>query len=329
MTKTTIAKQYRSQYGTDKPTLALARIMYKDNNLLFTNVEEARTTLRYIEGKIGAKNKKKVLDKSFFIEGERPRNPYNLPMSEEATNPPCIISGHKKLGILSDIHVPYHSIDALTLAIKYLKDEKIDGLLLNGDTIDCHRLSRYTKDPKKRNFALELDTFKALFEVLKKELDCKIYFKLGNHEIRYQNFLYEKAGELIGIEEFDFENIIKARAEGIQVVGDKTMMKINSLNGIHGHEYFGITSPVNIARGLYVKGKVDAFQGHNHQTSTHSEPDMNGNVTTTYSIGCLSELCPDYMPYNRWNHGCALVELDSNGIDYEFQNKRIYKGKVL
>jgi len=329
MTKTQLAQQYRTNFGADKPTLALARIMYKDNNLLFSNVEEARTTLRYIEGKIGANNKKKVQDKSFIIEKERPRNPYNLPMSEEATNPPCIISGHKRLGILSDIHVPYHSIDALTLAIKYLKDQKIDGLLLNGDTIDCHRLSRYTKDPKKRNFALELDTFKALFEVLKKELDCKIYFKLGNHEIRYQNFLYEKAGELIGIEEFDFENIIKARAEGIQVIGDKTMMKINSLNGIHGHEYFGITSPVNIARGLYQKGKVDAFQGHNHQTSTHSEPDMNGNVTTTYSIGCLSELCPDYMPYNRWNHGCALVELDSNGIDYEFHNKRIYKGKVL
>lgn len=329
MTKSTIAKQYRSQYGTDKPTLALARIMYGDNNLLFKDVEDARTTLRYIEGKNGAKNKKGVQDKSFIVEQERPRNPYNLPMSEEATNPPCIISGHKKLGILSDIHVPYHSIDALTLAIKYLKDEKIDGLLLNGDTIDCHRLSRYTKDPKKRNFALELDTFKALFEVLKKELDCKIYFKLGNHEIRYQNFLYEKAGELIGIEEFDFENIIKARAEGIQVIGDKTMMKINSLNGIHGHEYFGITSPVNIARGLYQKGKVDAFQGHNHQTSTHSEPDMNGNVTTTYSIGCLSELCPDYLPYNRWNWGCALVELDGNGVDYQFHNKRIYKGKVL
>ena len=329
MTKTQLAQQYRTNFGADKPTLALARIMYKDNNLLFSNVEDARTTLRYIEGKSGVKNKKKVMGSTYVTEQERPRNPYNLPMSEEATNPPCIISGHKRLGILSDIHVPYHSIDALTLAIKYLKDQKIDGLLLNGDTIDCHRLSRYTKDPKKRNFALELDTFRALFDVLKKELDCKIYFKLGNHEIRYQNFLYEKAGELIGIEEFDFENIIKARAEGIQVIGDKTMMKINSLNGIHGHEYFGITSPVNIARGLYQKGKVDAFQGHNHQTSTHSEPDMNGNVTTTYSIGCLSELCPDYMPYNRWNHGCALVELDSNGIDYEFHNKRIYKGKVL
>lgn len=191
MTKTSIAKQYRSKFGLEKPTLALARIMYKDNNLLFTDVEDARFALRYIEGKAGKKCKKYVKDSDYLVEKERPRNPYNLPMSEEAANLPCIISGHKKIGILSDIHVPYHSIDALTLAIKYLKDEKIDGLLLNGDTIDCHRLSRYTKDPKKRNFALELDTFKALFDVLKKELKCKIYFKLGNHEIRYQNFLRE------------------------------------------------------------------------------------------------------------------------------------------
>ena len=37
---------------------------------------------------------------------------------------------------------------------KALKKEGIDALLLNGDTIDCHKLSRYVKDPKKRNFKI-------------------------------------------------------------------------------------------------------------------------------------------------------------------------------
>jgi len=107
-------------------------------------------------------------------------------------------------------------------------------------------------------------------------------------------------------------------------------MKLNSLNGIQGHEYIGgIAAPVNIARGLYLKGKVSAFQGHNHSTSEHTETDMNGKVTTTWSIGCLSELHPMYMPLNKWNHGCAVVDLDVNGEDYEFRNKRIYKGKIL
>jgi len=185
------------------------------------------------------------------------------------------------------------------------------------------------KEPDKRSFADELNTFSLLFDVLEKQLKCKIYFKLGNHESRYQRFLLEKAKELIGVKEFLFENIIKARARGIEIIGDKTVMKLNALNGIHGHEYIGgISAPVNVARGLYLRGKVSAFQGHNHSSSSHTESDMNGKVITTHSIGCLCELHPAYMPLNKWSWGFAEVELDSNGVDYEFYNHTIYKGKV-
>lgn len=330
MTKRDVARKYRSE-NRAKPTKALARIMYTENVLLFKDVEDARLSLRAIEGKAGAPGKKRLGVKAgdFVLEGERPRNPYSLPASDETAYEPYIIKGFKRVGILSDIHVPYHSISALTCAIDYLKKQKIDALLLNGDTIDCHRLSRFIKDPKKRNFKLELDTFKALFDVFEREFKCQIFFKEGNHEERYQNFLFEKAGELVGIEEFEFENIIKARARGIKIIGEKRVMKLNSLNGIHGHEYVGgISAPVNVARGLYLRGKVSAFQGHNHSTSSHTESDMNGKVTTTYSIACLSELHPMYMPLNKWNHGFAEVNLDSNGADFEFLNHTIYKNKV-
>lgn len=327
MTKVGIAREFRNKNGMEMPTLKAARIMYKENSLSFKNVEDARSVLRGIEGKGGGGFTAKV---THLMEGERPRNPYNLPKSDEAVFLPFNITGHKRIGILSDIHVPYHSIESLSAAITYLKKDKIDGLLLNGDTIDCHRLSRFIKDPKKRNFKLELDTFKELFNVFEKQFNCPIYFKVGNHEERYEHFLQEKAGELVGVEEFEFENIIKARARGIHIIGEKRVMKLNGLNGIHGHEYIGgIAAPVNVARGLYLKGKVSAFQGHNHATSEHSETDMNGKIVTTWSIGCLSELHPAYMPLNRWNHGFAVVDLDENGEDYEFRNKRIFKGKIL
>lgn len=330
MTKSELARKYRKKFP-DFPTLKLARIMYKENNLLFKDVEEARSRLRYIEGKQGKKNKSSVVaDSEFYKEEARSKNPYNLPQSEETDYTPFIIKGYKKVGILSDIHLPYHNIDSLTIAISYLKKEKVDALLLNGDTIDCYKLSRFSKDPSKRDFKYELDTLKSFMDVIKKELNCKVFFKIGNHEVRYERFLMEKAHELKGIEEFEFENIIKARASGIDIIDSNRYMKLNALNGIHGHEYFGgITPPVNIARGLYLKGKVSAFQGHNHSSSEHSERDMNGKITTTFSIGCLCELAPAYMPLNKWNHGCAMVELDSNGEDFQFHNKRIYKGKML
>ena len=325
-----IAREYRSKFP-DMPTLKLARIMYKENNLEFINVESARSSLRYIEGKTAkSKIRKVVRESEFYKTEERPRNPYNLPSSDETAFEPFIFKGHKKVLILSDIHVPYHSIDAITAALQYAKKSKPDALLLNGDTIDCHRLSRFIKDPKKRNFKLELDTFKALFDVFEKELKCKIYFKIGNHEERYEHFLYEKAGELVGIEEFEFENIIKARARGIEIIGDKRPMKLNNLWGIHGHEYVGgISAPVNPARGLFLKAKVSCFQGHNHNSSQHSEPTLTGKLVTTWSLGCLSELHPQYMPLNKWNHGFAEVELDENGEDFEFHNYRIFKGKIL
>lgn len=324
--KVTIAREYREKYGMEMPTLKLARIVYAENNLLFRDIEDARYRLRNIEGKTGKKGSAIVTHPY----PERPRNPYNIPASDETEFEPYTIKGHKKIAVFSDIHVPYHNIPSLTAALDFCKKEKPDALLLMGDTIDCHRLSRFIKDPKKRNFALELDTFRALFDVFEKELGCKIYFKIGNHEERYEHFLQEKASELIGIEEFTFENIIKARAKGIEIIGDKRPMKLNNLWAIHGHEYVGgITAPVNPARGLFLKAKVSCIQGHNHQTSEHTEPTLSGKMVTTWSLGCMSELHPAYMPLNKWNHGFGIVDLDDNGEDFEFRNKRIFNGKIL
>ena len=60
--KTQLAKEYRARYGSDMPNLKLARIMYNENNLLFSSVEDARKYVRYIEGKtINSGPKKKNL----------------------------------------------------------------------------------------------------------------------------------------------------------------------------------------------------------------------------------------------------------------------------
>ena len=330
MNKTTIAKSYREKYGMQMPSLKLARIMYNENKLVFKDVENARSALRLLEGKKGVKNRKIKTSPEFRLSENRVYNPYMLPESEEVKYEPYTISGIKKLGILSDIHLPYHNLEALSEAITFLKKENIDGLLLNGDTLDIHTLSRYVRDPKKKDFKYEIDTLKDFLDKLNKILDCRIWFKIGNHEERYQQFLFMKAHEIAGIEDFEFSNLIKAREKGIEIIEGNQYIKVNDLNGLHGHEYKGgAFAPVNVARGLYMRGKVSAFQGHNHQTSEHTETDMDGKITTTWSIGCLSELHPAYMPLNKWNHGFAYVDLDSNKKDYQFHNKRIYKGKTL
>jgi predicted phosphodiesterase len=224
---TTLAKKYREKHGWEMPTLKLARIMYKENNAAFKNVDLARSTLRALEGKSSRSAK---LVKAV---PERPKNPYKLPDSDETQFEPFHITEGRVL-ILSDIHIPYHSIDAITLALDYAKKEKPDAILLNGDTIDFFQLSRFCKEPGKRSFGMELESFKQFFQVLHKIFpNAKKYFKLGNHEERYNHFLWAKAGELDGVDEFKLEEIIKARAEGIEVIGDKRIIKAGELNIVH------------------------------------------------------------------------------------------------
>ena len=321
MNKSKLCTEYREKYGWDMPTLKLSRIVYKENPLIFRDVEAVRLVLRGIEGK--SLNRVKVRK----VVPERPRNPYNLPQSDEAIYEPYELKA-KRLLVLSDIHIPYHNIESLTCAFDFAKQEKPDAILLNGDTLDFFGLSRFSKDPKARSFAHELNTFKEFMDVVKKTFDAKIYFKIGNHEERYFHFLWMKAHEIVGVEEFELENIIKSRAEGIDIIKDKRIMKAGDLNIIHGHEFGGsVFSPVNIARGLFLKGKVSAMQGHNHCTSEHTESNMNGEIITTWSVGCLSELHPAYLPINKWNHGFAIVDID--GQNFEVRNKRIHKGKIL
>src|SRR6478609_482621 len=120
MTKRDLCRAYRKK-DMKMPTLKLARIIYDDNKLLFKNVEDARSTLRTIEGKHGGKAhiSKKDIDEGFVMKEERPRNPYKIPESDETKYEPFKITGHKRIGIFSDIHVPYHNVDCLSAAITF------------------------------------------------------------------------------------------------------------------------------------------------------------------------------------------------------------------
>jgi predicted phosphodiesterase len=327
--KSEVAREYRTKFP-DKPTLALARIMFKENKTLYNHVEDARDKLRYIEGKQGAKHKSKVANTSFIKDEARPLNPYKLPNTEAKEIKPYIVTGYKLPLIISDVHLQFHDINAITTCFDYAKKQKPDAIIINGDLLDFYGLSFFSKDPRKRDFAYELSLFKQFFEILQKTFKAKIIYKFGNHELRYERFLMQKAGELVGVEEFELANIIKARAEGIDIVNHNQLIHANELTILHGHELGrGFFSPVNAARGLQLRAKVTALQGDCHKTSEHTETDLKGTIKTTWSTGCLCGLQAEYAPYNSWNHGFAMIELDSNKKDFQVHNKRIYKGKVL
>jgi len=339
MNKSKLARQYRTKYGIEMPTKTLARVMYKEHPLLFTNLEEARAVLRVIEGKSGARKREETSNKEFFTERERPKNPYALPKSEEKEYLPYIIEGPQRIAALFDVHAPYHSIEALTAALEWLKQQKPTILLIGGDFFDFYGMSRFLKDPDKRNTAEEIkigvELLKKIYETLKPDL---VIFKYGNHDERFEHYIWQKFAEIPQLTDFEemkqinLENILMNRLGNkfpIEFVTDKRIIKVGNLNVAHGHEFpSGIASPVNIARGLYLRAKANAICGHHHKTSSHTETTINEEIVITYSVGCLCELHPLYMPINSWNHGVAMIILDEEG-NVDVQNKRIRNGKIV
>ena len=148
MRKVDIAREYRTKHP-DMPSLKLARIMYAKESAAFKDVEDCRRTIRVIEGKAGKADRHIVTNPA----PNRPYNPYKLPESDEAKYEPYVLK-YKRILCISDIHAPYHSKSALTAVIKYAKEYKPDCILLNGDFFDFHGMSRFLKDPRKKNFAL-------------------------------------------------------------------------------------------------------------------------------------------------------------------------------
>jgi predicted phosphodiesterase len=322
--KTDLARKYRDIHGMEMPTLKLARIMYNENKLLFTDVHNARVTLSRIEGKMKGGGGVKVTHKH----EERPRNPYNLPDSDAETFEPFVLPFYERVLILNDIHLPYQDNDALTAAIDYGVRNEPSAIFLNGDVLDIHQLSFFERDPRKKHFANELETFKKFMGILSETFKVPIYFKFGNHEERYDRFLQQKAKELVGVEEFELENIIQRRAD-CTIIRDKRVVVINGLPYVHGHEFGrGVFSPVNAARGLFLQAKHSAVKGDCHTTSEHTEPNIFKKIMTTYSVGALCGLTPRWLPLNKWNHGVAC-QFNESEDRYSLDNRRIYEGKVL
>lgn len=308
-------------------TNAISRLLVEDYPIDFNSIESARGIVRSHRGELNNSVKQTTSERTIKEKKQFMTKNFELPESDYEKQSEVIVP-NKNILFLSDIHFPYQNNDALKLAIDYGKSEKIDCVYLNGDTIDMYMLSRFIKDRRLRNIADELEMTRNFLKNLQDHFQAPIYYKIGNHEDRWQNFLKLQAPELLGIPDFELSTILRFGEAGVQEVKSKQIAKAGKLPLLHGHEFFsGFAPPVNPARGLYMKAKESSIIGHHHRTSEHTEVSLSGTVTTTWSVGCLCGLQPEYMPFNSWNNGFAHILVEKNG-DYEVNNLRIVENKI-
>jgi predicted phosphodiesterase len=324
-----IAIEYLTKYPKHT-TSGIARLMHNDYPSEFTSFENARDIVRTHRDE--KKGKKTKTDNTNFkrtpMEKKQALNRY-LKSDYKELKPFILPKKNNNILFLSDIHLPYHDMNAVDLAIKYGKENKVNTVYLNGDILDFYQLSRFTKDRRLRDFASEIEMGRDFLDYLKKELKADIFYKIGNHEDRYENYIKQNAPELLGVGDFDFASILRLKEKNIQLIDGKQMAYAGKLAMLHGHEFgHSVFSPVNPARGLYMRSKESSIIGHHHQSSEHSEKSLSGVVVTAWSVGCLCGLKPDYYPFNKWNHGFAHITTDNNG-NYKVKNIRIIENAIV
>jgi hypothetical protein len=298
-----------------RPKRAIARyIMHNYGSIFDGDIEVVRSLIRYYTGENGDKNRKCVKEK---IEHEslmpktwrRKNNPFKLP------------SGSYLL--LPDVHVPFHEPKPIEVAIKCGQDRKVDGVLFVGDTQDCASVGFWTSRIK-RDFDKEFVATLDFLDFISNEFPTqRKYYKRGNHEYRLDRYYQTNAPELTGIPLQAMDDAMGLDARGYEVIDDNQMILAGKLPIFHGHEFGRLNTMVNPARGLYLKAKMWALCAHCHRESSSQAKNAMGVYLTTWSLGCLCDLSPDYNPFgNDWNWGFGFVNVEKNG-DFEVESRRI------
>jgi len=324
MTKFTKRALCRTYLDQDRysglPTLTLSKLIYKENVALFKDVESVRSNLRKLRGTCdGTRSKMPQAKKDIAKYG--PKNPGKL-----NPFPPLPVAkkffedwGHfevdaERMLCLYDVHIPFHDPTALEVALKHGEDIDTDCILLAGDLADFYSVSFHEKNPKMRDMPGEIYAVRQFLEHLRGRFPkARIIYKYGNHEVRLDRYFNVKAPELLGIDDFQFRNIMRLDKLNIELIDDMRLVKFQDYVICHGHEFFGNGGGQFPAKAYFQKAKTSIISGHLHRSSEYSEQDVFGETKRSYSSGCLCSRQQDYAQINFWTHGCVVMNKGKNG----------------
>lgn len=98
----------------------------------------------------------------------------------------------KRIGVINDLHIPFHDARAIDLVLTVFQEIKIDEIILNGDIVDFINVSLHGPKHPDIQEALEDEIHQTLefLKTLRKLFPAqKIVFLFGNHEDRLDRWI--------------------------------------------------------------------------------------------------------------------------------------------
>ena len=330
--RTTVNQQIIRKALAENPTIAtetLARMLRTKFPECFHSVDACRQAIQRSRGAHGKSNRCKVVQVRTPEESEACRRWGQLIPEPEPNDWRWheLPDGVDRWLILADLHLPYHDKTAVAVALEHAAGN-CDGVLLLGDAMDSYQMSAFERDPRRRSLQAECDAMAKMLDILQGLPGVKrVVWKFGNHEKRVRSYIRRRAPELEDFLGLSLEENLQLKERGIQLVPEGCPIRHRALGILHGHEWGGrFYSPVNPARGAYLRAHSCVLVAHEHRSSYNPESNLFGVVDRAWSVGCLANLHPEWKPLNRWEHGFAYL---TSGSEWRIDNHSIIDNKVF
>jgi hypothetical protein len=237
-----------------------------------------------------------------------------------------------------DLHLPYHSPKALNLLYQVLDLVNPYLVVDHGDTLDCHAISKYQKNPKERtplNAELEMAArHHATVHTLTP--DAEHLWLLGNHEDRLRRLIWGMADDRAAGEVLTLPTVTHAlKWENLVGVGDLgwEILEYPEHKLIHNRLILKHGDVIrhgsgSSARSEYAKYRKSGMSGHSHRIGYFGQRDYNG-THGWWEIGMLGKVEQRYVTWADWHQGFCVVTWSKDRRKFAVEQCHVLDGKCF
>ena len=231
--------------------------------------------------------------------------------------------------VVNDFHGQFRDKKTCKMLFNFIKREKPDKIILNGDVVDFYSISRFDKDAFRQwHLQEEIDNVITLLNQLRKRTDVPMIYIEGNHEERLRKYLRSNARPLATLKALRIESLLKLKELRIKYETDGIWL--GDLFVYHGslvRKDAGAT-----AKAEREKNGCSGMSGHTHRDGT-SPIRTRGGQLCWWENFCMCDLNPDYVDgIANWTQGFSVIT-QTGGREYVEQipiinGEMIYGGKL-
>jgi len=220
--------------------------------------------------------------------------------------------------VLNDIQIPFHDVPVLANVLSFIQDLKPQGVILNGDVVECYAISNFTKDPMEPSSLTNERMIAGDLMNRLSHVKHKIWLG-GNHEDRLRSHVWRNRKEwsralgVLGVSiDVSFESLFTPRKYGFKYTPYGTYHMLGKLMVTHG-EFISKHSAFSAKMHMDRFG-TSVLHGHTHRLGIHYRTDMKG-VHGAWENGCLCVVnAREWVHFPNWQQGFAIVNVAPDGM---------------